>query len=231
MVTTQHLCAACGGEHIRRNGSSQGHAKYQCTLCDHQARFVPVAAARAVRYEQVEKLLVERNSQRSIVRMTGMARMTVAKLIKKKCKLHTRPYPACGRKRPNARNGRRSNSMKCGRLWASGGAKSGSGWRSSAPARASWPGCWAAATRPPHAACGKPCPAATGGIADTSPTCFRLTWACYRAGSTAAAPKAAAGQALSRPSIVPCASVAACSCERPAPSARPWPCTMPALKL
>ena len=81
MVTMQHLCAACGGEHIRLNGSSQGHAKYQCTSCSHQARFVPAAAARAVRYEQLEKLLVERNSQRSIVRVTGIVRMTVAKLI------------------------------------------------------------------------------------------------------------------------------------------------------
>lgn len=34
-------------------------------------------------YAQVEKLLVERNSQRSIVRVTGGARITVAKLIKK----------------------------------------------------------------------------------------------------------------------------------------------------
>ena len=83
MVTTQHLCAACGSEYIRRNGSSQGHAKDQCTSCGHQARFVPAAVARAVRYAQVEKLLVERNSQRSIVRVTGVARMTVAKLIKK----------------------------------------------------------------------------------------------------------------------------------------------------
>ena len=79
----QHLCAACGGEHIRRNGSSQDHAKYQCTSCGHQIRFVPAAAARVVCYEQVEKLLVERNSQRSIMRVTGVARMTVAKLIKK----------------------------------------------------------------------------------------------------------------------------------------------------
>ena len=83
MVTTQHLCAACGIEHIRCNGSSQGHAKYQCTSCGHQVRFVPAAVARAVRYAQVEKLLVERNSQRRIVRVTGVARLTVAKRIKK----------------------------------------------------------------------------------------------------------------------------------------------------
>ena len=83
MVMTQHLCAACSITHIRRNGSSQGHAKYQCTACGHQARFVLAALERAVRYGQVEKLLVERNSQRSIVRITGVSRMTVAKLAKK----------------------------------------------------------------------------------------------------------------------------------------------------
>ena len=83
MVFTQHLCAACGSEHIRRNGSAAGHAKYQCKVCGHQARFVPAAVAKAVQYAQVEKLLVERNSQRSIVRATGVSRVTVAKLLKK----------------------------------------------------------------------------------------------------------------------------------------------------
>jgi len=44
---------------------------------------VPAAAERSARYAQVEKLLVERNSQRSIVRTAGVSRMTVAKLAKK----------------------------------------------------------------------------------------------------------------------------------------------------
>ena len=56
MVITHHLCAACGSEHIRRNGSAAGHAKYQCKACGHQARFVPAAVARAVRYAQVDQL-------------------------------------------------------------------------------------------------------------------------------------------------------------------------------
>ena len=43
----------------------------------------PAGPARAARYAQVEKLLVECNSQRSIVRATGMSWMTVAKLVKK----------------------------------------------------------------------------------------------------------------------------------------------------
>lgn len=83
MIYTQHTCAKCGSDQLRRNGSSQGHAKYQCKACNYQGRLVPLAPARAAQVAQVEKLLVERNSQRSIARATGMARMTIAKLIKK----------------------------------------------------------------------------------------------------------------------------------------------------
>lgn len=56
VVTTHYLCAACGSRHIRRNGSAAGHAKYQCKACGHQARFVPAAVGRAVRYAQVDQL-------------------------------------------------------------------------------------------------------------------------------------------------------------------------------
>lgn len=44
---------------------------------------MPASLAKAVQYAQVEALLSERNSQRSIVRATGVARMTIAKLVKK----------------------------------------------------------------------------------------------------------------------------------------------------
>ena len=83
MITTVHLCAACGSDQLRRNGSSQGHAKYQCKACRHQARFVPAAVAKAAQYAQVDLLLVERNSQRSIVRVTGISRMSIARRLKK----------------------------------------------------------------------------------------------------------------------------------------------------
>lgn len=83
MVTTQHLCTRCGSEHVRRNGHSGSHASYQCKACGYQTRFVPAAAERAARYAQVEKLLAERNSQHSIVSVTGVAHMTVVKLAKK----------------------------------------------------------------------------------------------------------------------------------------------------
>ena len=83
MVFTQHFCAACGSEQIRRNGSAGGHAKYQCKACGHQARFVPAAVAKAAQYAQVDELLSERNSQRSIARVTGVSRVTIASRIKK----------------------------------------------------------------------------------------------------------------------------------------------------
>ena len=84
MVYTQHFCAKCGSDQIRRNGHKDGHARYQCKACRHQARFVPAAVTKAAAYEQVDKLLKERNSQRSIVRLTGISRMSIAKHIKKK---------------------------------------------------------------------------------------------------------------------------------------------------
>ena len=83
MIVTTQLCGRCGSEQVRKNGSSGGRAKYQCKACGFQGSLEPAAPARAARYAQVEKLLVERNSQRSIVRLTGVSRMTVAKLIKK----------------------------------------------------------------------------------------------------------------------------------------------------
>ncbi|WP_460586166.1 transposase [Hymenobacter arcticus] len=85
MIITVHLCGRCSSEHVRKNGSNSGRAKYQCTACGYQGYLQPAAPARAASYAQVEKLLAERNSQRSTVRATGVSRMTVAKLAKKSC--------------------------------------------------------------------------------------------------------------------------------------------------
>ena len=83
MIVTTQLCGRCSSAQVRKNGSTGGRAKYQCTACGFQGTLHPAAPARAARYAQVEKLLAERNSQRSIVRVTGVSRMTVAKLAKK----------------------------------------------------------------------------------------------------------------------------------------------------
>jgi len=85
MLTTIqiHLCGRCSSEQVRKNGRNGGRAKYQCTACAYQGYLQPAAPARAARHAQGEKLLAERNSQRSIVRATGVSRMSVAKRAKK----------------------------------------------------------------------------------------------------------------------------------------------------
>ena len=83
MINTPAICAKCARVGLQRNGTRDGHARYRCAACGHQARLVPAAVARAARYAQVERLLAERNSQRSIVRVTGVSRVTVARLAKK----------------------------------------------------------------------------------------------------------------------------------------------------
>ena len=83
MIYTQHFCAKCGSGYARRNGSKNGQPKYQCTACRYQGLFVPAAVRKAAQYAHVDALLSERNSQRSIARLTGVARVTIAKRIKK----------------------------------------------------------------------------------------------------------------------------------------------------
>ena len=83
MLQTMLTCGKCGSADLRKNGSRHGQPKYQCKTCRYQALFEPAAARKAAQYAQVEKLLVERVSQRAIVRLTGVARPTIVKLAKK----------------------------------------------------------------------------------------------------------------------------------------------------
>ena len=76
-------CRRCSSEEVKRNGSVNGRAKYQCNTCKYQGYFESKVAERVAKYALVEQLLLERNSQRSIVRLTGVSRMTIAKIIKK----------------------------------------------------------------------------------------------------------------------------------------------------
>ena len=83
MISTILLCAKYTGTRLQKNGSTRGKAKYRCYDCGHQAVFTPAAPRLTTQYEQVMKLLVERNSQRSMVRATGVSRMTIAGWVKK----------------------------------------------------------------------------------------------------------------------------------------------------
>jgi transposase-like protein len=61
MLTTIHLCGRCSNEneHVRKNGSNGGRAKYQCISCRYQGYLQPTDPSRAGRYVQVEKLMAE----------------------------------------------------------------------------------------------------------------------------------------------------------------------------
>ena len=84
MIQTRVLCGKCGSGAVRKNGSRNGKPKYQCTACRYQALFEPAAIGQAGQYAQVEKLLLERVSQRAIVRLTGVSRPTIVRLAKKR---------------------------------------------------------------------------------------------------------------------------------------------------
>ena len=77
------MYARCDSEHIRLKGAQGDQTKYQCQTFGYQARFVSASVAKAAHYVQVETLLTERNSQRSILLATGVARMTIVKLLKR----------------------------------------------------------------------------------------------------------------------------------------------------
>ena len=94
MVFTQHYCAKCASEQIRRNGHSGGRAKYECKACGHQGYFQPAAVEKARQYAQVDQLLAGRNSLRSIARATGVARNTIAKRVKKSVAASSGPAPS-----------------------------------------------------------------------------------------------------------------------------------------
>ena len=221
MIVTTQLCGRCCSDQVRKNGSNSGRAKYQCKACAYQSYVHPAApAAPAARGgAQVEKLLAERNSQRSIVRVTGVARTIVAKLAKKA----QQASPPLPRLRPKKAQRRVWKALEFDEMRTFVGRKNRKVWLWWAVERASRRiVAWVLGRRDAATAdgCGRPCRGATAAIAGTSPTYFPPTWACCRAGNTAAAPKEAAAPASSKPLIIPYASEAAYSCESPVPSAK-----------
>ena len=103
MIQTTLTCGKCGSTALRKNGSRKGQPKYQCMACRHQALFVPAAVGKAAQYAQVATLLLERVSQRAIVRLTGVSRPTIVKLAKKSAD-HA-PVAAQTESAPGARTG------------------------------------------------------------------------------------------------------------------------------
>jgi len=72
MIAIQITCRRCSSEAVKKNGSVNGRPKYRCSTCHYQGYFESRTAERAAKYALVEQLLLERNSQRSIVdKVTG----------------------------------------------------------------------------------------------------------------------------------------------------------------
>ena len=90
-----------------------------------KARFVPAAVAKAAQYAQVEALLTERNSQRSIVRATGVVRMTIAKLLKKAALAS----PRLPRRRTKKAQRRQPEALELDELWTFVGRRQRNVWR------------------------------------------------------------------------------------------------------
>lgn len=75
-------CRRCGSTDIRKNGRSEtGQQKMHCKECNFYSTLDLQQAQRDEHYRQVERLALERLSQRAIARVTGLSRMTVAALL------------------------------------------------------------------------------------------------------------------------------------------------------
>jgi insertion element IS1 protein InsB len=77
-------CRRCGSVNLRKNGHTPtGQQKFHCKDCNAYGTLDTKDQERAHKQATVEKLHLERLSQRAIAHTTGMSRMTVATIQKK----------------------------------------------------------------------------------------------------------------------------------------------------
>jgi transposase-like protein len=78
-------CKKCGSTNVKKNGlNTAGRQKYHCKACGIYTTTDDAARERAAKEALVEKLHLERVSQRGIARVTGMSRSTIIKQLKKR---------------------------------------------------------------------------------------------------------------------------------------------------
>ena len=78
-------CPKCGSLNLRKNGRTRtGQQKFHCKDCNAYGTLDTKEHERQLRRETVERLHLERLSQRAIARTTGMSRTTIAGIVKKK---------------------------------------------------------------------------------------------------------------------------------------------------
>src|SRR4051812_17820006 len=75
-------CRRCGSTDLRKNGrTGTGQQKMHCKECNFYSSLNIRQAQREEQHRQVERLSLERLSQRAIGRITGLSRMTIASLL------------------------------------------------------------------------------------------------------------------------------------------------------
>lgn len=78
-------CRRCGSTKLRKNGRTRsGQQKFHCKDCNFYGTLDTKDNERAQRWATVEKLQLERLSQRAIARTVGMSRTTISTHLKKK---------------------------------------------------------------------------------------------------------------------------------------------------
>jgi transposase-like protein len=78
-------CRRCGSTQLRKNGrTASGQQKFHCKACNYYGTLDTKDQERAYRRATVEKLRLERLSQRAIARTLRMSRTTVATILQKK---------------------------------------------------------------------------------------------------------------------------------------------------
>ena len=77
-------CRHCGSTDVRKNGRTKtGQQKFHCKGCNFYGTLDTKEQERAQRWATVEKLYLERLSQRAIARSVGMSRNTLSARLKK----------------------------------------------------------------------------------------------------------------------------------------------------
>ena len=91
-------CRRCGSVNLRKNGrTATGQQKFHCKDCNAYGTLDTLEQERQVKRATVEKLHLERLSQRAIARTVGMSRNTVATILNKSPDTNWRDDPAVGR--------------------------------------------------------------------------------------------------------------------------------------
>lgn len=91
-------CRRCGSTDLRKNGrTTSGQQKFHCKACNFYGTLDTKDQEREGRRATVEKLQLERLSQRAIAHTVGMSWNTIAAILKKSPDTDCGDHPAAAR--------------------------------------------------------------------------------------------------------------------------------------